>query len=186
MVTKIVDDISRSLENKCYLAALALALTLPDICGKAAYPTEGGTKKRYIDWYDAHIGHFFQEISKAREEGLADLPYLSGSLVYQLRCSFLHSGDVDVDKSGIREEQNKITKFNMELRRHDDIFAAGTTAYLSYEKDGTIEREYNVSVTYLCKILSGVALKYYKDNKDKFTFFSYSIIDSTQEYADNE
>ena len=35
-----IDEIEKSLENECYIAALALALTLPDICGKAEYPSE--------------------------------------------------------------------------------------------------------------------------------------------------
>ena len=36
MIDKIIKDIETSLENGAYLGALALALTLPDICGKAA------------------------------------------------------------------------------------------------------------------------------------------------------
>ena len=39
MIDKIIKDIETSLENGAYLGALALALALPDICGKAAYPS---------------------------------------------------------------------------------------------------------------------------------------------------
>ncbi len=105
---------------------------------------------------------------------------MSGELVYQLRCSFLHSGDTDVDKSRIHEEQNQLTEFNLELRRHDDILAAGTSSYIDYGNNGEVLlRRYDVGVTYLCKIISNVALKYYEDNKDKFDFFSYNIVDRT-------
>lgn len=48
MVNRLVEDINRALDNDAYFAALSLALTLPDICGKAKYPTEKSTKKRYI------------------------------------------------------------------------------------------------------------------------------------------
>ena len=56
MVDRIIQDIKGALENNLYFAALNCALTLPDICGKAEYPTERSSKKRYIDWYDKEIG----------------------------------------------------------------------------------------------------------------------------------
>ena len=40
ILIRLIDDINRALENEAYFAALALALTLPDICGKAKYPNE--------------------------------------------------------------------------------------------------------------------------------------------------
>ena len=187
MIKRITDEISRCLSNDCHLAALALALTLPDICGKAEFPGEGSSKKRYIDWYEDHIGRYQREMSKSEKEDLADLPYMSGELVYQLRCSFLHAGDTDVDRSQIHEEQNQLTAFNLELRRHDDVLAAGASTYLNYAKDGGVEfRRYDIGVTYLCKILSNVALKYYENNKVKFDFFSYNIIDLTQKPQESD
>jgi len=35
LVTRLINDIRNSLDNKCYFAALSLALALPDICGVA-------------------------------------------------------------------------------------------------------------------------------------------------------
>ena len=35
MVDRIVKEINIGLENNCYISALGMALTLPDICGKA-------------------------------------------------------------------------------------------------------------------------------------------------------
>ena len=178
MIKRITDEIALCIKNDCHLAALALALTLPDICGKAAFPCERSTKKRYTNWFEDHIGRYEREMSKSDEADLADLPYMSGELVYQLRCSFLHSGDTDIDRSQIQEEQNQLTEFNLELRRHDDILAAGSSTYLHYAKTGDVEfRRYDIGVTYLCKILSNVALKYYENNKEIFDFFSYNIID---------
>lgn len=48
MVQKIVDDIRVALNNNLYFVALSTALTLPDICGKAEYPDEKSSKKRYM------------------------------------------------------------------------------------------------------------------------------------------
>ena len=187
MIKSITDEIALCLRNDCHLAALALALTLPDICGRAAFPGEKSTKKRYIDWFEEHIGRYEREMHKSEEADLADLPFMSGELVYQLRCSLLHSGDTDVDRSKIHEEQNQLTEFNLELRRHDDILAAGSSTYLHYAKTGDVEfRRYDIGVTYLCKILSNVALKYYENNKEKFDFFSYNIIDLTQKPQESD
>ena len=178
MVTKIVDDISRSLENECYLAALSLALTLPDICGKAEYSHEGSSKKRYIDWYQENIGYYEKDISTSETPELADLPYMSGELLYQLRCSFLHSGDTDIDVDKIFEPQNKLTSFTLEIRESDDLLASSSSANLRYNQVGDVEeREYEVGIVRICKILSAVALKYYRENSEKFTFFSYNIVD---------
>ncbi len=179
MINRIIDEINTCLANDLHLAALGLALTLPDTCGRAEYPDKGN-KRRYIDWYDKYIGQYERNRQEYSEEELADLPFLSGELVYQLRCSFLHSNDTDIDVDRLTDEQNKLTIFNLELRKHDDILAAGTSSYLNYKKDGSIEfRRYDVGVAYLCRILSNAARHYYENNKEKFSFFSYNIIDRT-------
>ena len=54
MIEQIVKEINICFENECFLSALGMALTLPDICGKAAYPTDN-TTKRYIKWTNKYI-----------------------------------------------------------------------------------------------------------------------------------
>ena len=179
MINRIVNEINACLANDLHLAALGLALTLPDTCGKAEFPNKK-TRDRYIEWFDKYIGQYEQKRQEYTEEELADLPFLSGELVYQLRCSFLHSNDIDIDINRLTDEQNKLSVFNLVLRRHDDILASGTSSYINYDKDGIIKyRRYDVSVTYLCQILSNVARDYYEKNKEKFDFFTYNIIDKT-------
>lgn len=68
---------NKALDNDCFFSALSLALTLPDICGKAKYPTDGN-KKRYIAWYDEYVGAYEQ---CPGEEG--EMPY-KGSLSIRL------------------------------------------------------------------------------------------------------
>lgn len=38
MLMRIIDEMKRSIDNECFIAALMLALSIPDICGKAEYP----------------------------------------------------------------------------------------------------------------------------------------------------
>ena len=47
MIEIYVNNIERSLKNKCYFSALAL----PDMCGMAEFPEEQSVSKRYIEWY---------------------------------------------------------------------------------------------------------------------------------------
>lgn len=44
MLLSLIDDMNKALDNDCFFSALSLALTLPDICGKAKYPTDGNKK----------------------------------------------------------------------------------------------------------------------------------------------
>ena len=41
MVNRIIKEVQLALDNECYVVALMGALTLPDICGKSAYPNMG-------------------------------------------------------------------------------------------------------------------------------------------------
>ncbi len=43
MIIKLIEEINTALSHNLYFAALSLALTLPDICGKAEYPNKGST-----------------------------------------------------------------------------------------------------------------------------------------------
>ena len=72
-----------------YLAALALSLTIPDICGKAEFPEYGNTQ-RYIEWYMKYIGQYEKKPLPIKalqlpDEDYIDLyihpPYLSGEVV---------------------------------------------------------------------------------------------------------
>lgn len=83
MVDRIVKEINICLENDCYISALGMALTLPDICGKAKYPQwkKQNVGLRYKKWYDEYIG--FREIPSGPHS--EDFSYLSGEVVYSLR-----------------------------------------------------------------------------------------------------
>ncbi len=52
----IIDDLDKLLKNRCLFSALALALTIPDICGKAKYQNIKLNGERYRKWFDEYIG----------------------------------------------------------------------------------------------------------------------------------
>lgn len=169
MIIRLVQDIRKALENKIYFVALSSALTLPDICGKAAYPTERSSRKRYILWYDEEIGKY-EKNPKDKD----DMPYLSGEVIYSLRCSLLHEGNPNMKNDSLRTNQ-PIDHFSLVIEKAKtfDIYsdASSITRFGNEQK-----REYRMNVRRICMILCTVAEAYYKENSDKF-YFNYEIID---------
>ena len=162
-----IEEIEFCLEHERYLAALSLALTLPDICGRAEYPTLGNTK-RYIQWYNQYMDQY----KKGNTLYDQDMPYLSGEVVYNLRNSMLHSGNPNVEKDKIKEEQSKVDCFEFRLAK--DFL--GDTSCVAYGANHSIvKREYYVNIYLLCRRLCSTAKNYYLSNREKFNFFNYSI-----------
>lgn len=180
MVLWLIKDIERALDNDCLFAALSLALTLPDICGKAAYPNEKVTK-RYIFWYDEYITRF------ERSPYDDDTPYLSGEVIYSLRNSMLHQGTPNIDAERIKEERNKIDHFNLVVEKNTGFNALVDTASVSYREcpGGEMQvtdRTYNVDVRRLCTIICEYTRAYYEEHRELFTFFQFTIVDRDQEF----
>ena len=182
MLIQIISGIKKCISNDLYLAALSMALTIPDICGKAEYATDeelkNKTGKRYVQWFDSYIGQHERKYSVSEKDGAPYLPYISGELVYKLRNSVLHSGMVDVDGQKLTEEQNKVTKFQLMISKNMSGGYAASDASITRSSNGEeLSREYTVSIQYLCNILCCAGEKYYHANKDKFDFFQYNIVD---------
>lgn len=176
MLLRLIEDMNRALDANCYLAALSIALILPDICGKAESPNVG-TGKRYKGWFDKYVAPY--EKGPSDGEDNTEMPFLSGELVYQLRNAYLHQGNPNVEKDRVKEECNKIDRFQLVIERKNefDIYADAS----SVRDDGY--RILHVSIRRLCLIIGKTAEGYYKDNKDKFDFFNYSIMDWDEEIA---
>lgn len=94
------DSIEKSLQNNNWYAALTLALTMPDICGKLETPNQH-TNKRYIRWFEKYLGDFYRA-----NIGGEEIVFLTGRDAYALRCSYLHGGEADISK----QKQQEILK----------------------------------------------------------------------------
>lgn len=182
MLLNLIDDMNKALNNDCFFSALSLALTLPDICGKAKYPAYSSTR-RYITWYDEYVGTYEQ---CPGEEG--KMPYLSGEVVYQLRCSFLHQGNPNIDKDNIKEECCKIDRFVLltEKKKEFNIladFASSSEGFNNGQKRDEEYRTYEVNVRRLCFIISACAKAFYQENAKLFGFFNFEVIDLDERYS---
>ena len=171
MMLHLIDDVNKALDAECYYSALTLALTFPDICGKAEYP-KASTTKRYKDWYDEYIGKY-EQFPREQQSSSTPMPYLSGEVIYSLRNTLLHQGTPNIDVDRIKNENNKIDCFELvlESKKSFDIYCDASGVYNSSV------RTYRVNVRRLCLILCHSAKAYYEANQDKFDFFHCSIID---------
>ena len=79
---RFVDAIRGAISQQNWHGALALALTVPDVCGRLENPALR-SEKRYKAWWDKYAApKFFNML------GAAD--------AYALRCAYLHEGTDDV------------------------------------------------------------------------------------------
>lgn len=173
---QLIKEIKSSLENKNYLSALALTLTLPDICGKISYPELKGarnTGKRYIRWYDEYIYPY--ELSPVEcnpyNEWVPD-----GFAIYKLRCNLLHDGSLDIDNDVKKEkgiEDSSDYKF---------MLTNNFTSYnLSWE-DGDKSKEpgvlVRIGVEDFCEKVCAVVENVYRENyQDKDIYNDIVIFD---------
>ena len=182
MLNRLIEDINLALDNEAYFSALSLVLTLPDICGKAKYPSEKSTRKRYIDWYDEYVGQYEQCPCDVCKE--TKMPYLSGEVVYSLRNSFLHQGTPNIDNSSIKEDSNQIDTFTLVIEKKNefDIYSDASSIVSSNQTEDS-RKSYRVNIRRLCLILTLSAKNYYNKNREKFDFFYYNVLDWDKEVS---
>ncbi|MBQ0146070.1 MAG: hypothetical protein KBS51_03000 [Lachnospiraceae bacterium] len=166
MIKELVKEVYQCLDNDSYMAALIVALTLPDICGKAEYAEEK-PRKRYVDWYDDYVNN-------DDNNGLNHLSHSNGELVYSLRCSLLHQGNPNIDV-------NKLNYEYFELIWQGNKRASYTSESYSAEivvidgKEEPIHRRYSVNILNLCDKICTAALSYYNKYQQKFDFLDYHL-----------
>lgn len=127
MIKHILEDINIAMENKAYLSAIALALTIPDICGKIQ--DNGKTdKKRYINWFNEWVKPYFEIPMEGELSGKADF---NGNICYALRCAYLHSGNLDLNG----KHQTSIDRFELCL---SSGYLQSGDSYGCYRTDGKV------------------------------------------------
>src|SRR5687767_10127805 len=74
----ILTEIEQALDAKLYYLAIAVCLTLPEICISLISEDGRSTQRRYEQWFD---GHMAQQYS-----------FLTGKDMYSIRCGMVHNG----------------------------------------------------------------------------------------------
>ena len=154
---KRIQEARNCIDNGLYEAAVALALTLPDICGQVEYPALKKVGERYTKWIDDFVD------SKGLYDPLFDavggFEHLESQDIYKLRCAFLHSGDQDISS-------DTIDCFN--LVRPGGLGAVEGKASFGYkyrienQTDGSVKNIAKIDIKYLTEMICDAAEEYYK------------------------
>lgn len=78
----IFKAIQESLDKEANLGALALALSLPDLCGKIEYPNEKRSGVRYKAWYNKYVLPTEVEMNNRYR--------ITGAVLYEMRNELYH------------------------------------------------------------------------------------------------
>ena len=176
-----IKEIKKALENNMAEAALALTLTLPDICGQVAEPNESRVGKRYKNWLinnipkDAFDVNYDSTITSICGGNDPQFPTLTAEDIYELRCHFLHSGDAEITNINLDYfVLKKIGAGDYTDNRGIGV-RSGYTCYIEKDINGNECKHFEIDTGYLCEVIVDAATKYYNDSADKNAFKDHSI-----------
>ncbi|VXA96380.1 hypothetical protein [Bacillus altitudinis] len=178
----LIKDIENALRNKSYLSALALSLTLPDICGKIEYPqfkNKNGYRnvgEQYKMWFDNWVNHYYADNTWWTDDySKAKNPYFTGEMCYSLRCSFLHAGNSAVKEWGEKEDDEHRYYYEFKLGI-GGVDSFGSSWSSSVCNNGKIIKTKSVTINIdkLCEYICLAAKTYYKE-KDASDFEKHNI-----------
>jgi hypothetical protein len=101
------ESVRKALADENWHAALTVALTLPDICGKV--PASGqASSTRYIAWMRKYLMPRYSRIGVSYSiPGMPRPPAITAENFYALRCAYLHEGRDEITEQRIRQLLNK-------------------------------------------------------------------------------
>lgn len=173
MIEHLVNEIERCLKNDLQIAALTMALTLPDTCGKV-YRPKAHNHERYISWYDDHVLASKSELIGDTSKKLL----ISGNVVYKLRCTMLHESNPTV----VGTEEN-ITQFSLIWCPVSRCSRVPIERCIELDENGAPQQQaISIDIVSLCQDICEAALLYYRKNKEHFSF-NYRIISASDRLA---
>ena len=162
-----INDIRKALSNKTYISAVALALTLPDICSQVENCTVESSRSNYIAWVDKYLpaDDFYFPLAGFEEQTF------TGNMCYSLRCSVLHSGSTDVENPRLHVTVNRF----LLTKPGDGKYYKGYTYGEEKQADGTNLKVTYIGIDYLCECLCDTAERFYNHWPDKTAFDDHTF-----------
>lgn len=171
-----VEEIERAVANKMYQSALTLTLTLPDICGKAEFPS-AKVRIRYQAWFDKYVTPLYMPKHFVSLES-HDTRIMTGDVCYALRCSYLHSGNDDIGNKGkeailSNDDKNHIITYKLILTIDED----DNDGIECNTDNSTQEREYivRINIPKMCCKICEATRAYIHSHGDLSAFDESSI-----------
>lgn len=176
-----IEEVELNIVDGRWQSALALALTLPDICGGIAFPEivkhyrdgrvmldrqknptrDVGTQ--YIRWFDEYAGDYFK-LSQSGEK-----PYICGERCWQLRCEYLHQN------KGFLNDENNI-RFHLGLNCGMSVCQLDS---MNIQENGN---DVHIDIEQFCLRMCKAAKSYYdKVHLEKdFSLYNTPVLDFVQ------
>ncbi len=111
-----IQEVRDALKKECYLAALTLSMTLPDICSQVENGVKDGNRTLYINWIKKHMAEdsFHFPLSGFETQTF------TGEMCYSLRCKVLHNGNTEVTNKTLQVlvDHLVLTKPGTEEHKH--------------------------------------------------------------------
>jgi len=179
-----IEEVELNVEDGRWQSALALALTLPDICGGIAFPE---IVKRYRDgrvmldrqkkptrdvggqfvrWFDKFAAPFF----KASVNDSA--PYICGERCWQLRCEYLHQN------KGFLNDEEDLTS----VRFHLGINCGTSVCQLDQGSSTNGITDIRIDIEQFCLRMCQAARSYYDSvcKEKDFSLYNTPVLDFIQ------
>ena len=159
----LINDIENALKNNCLRVALGMALTIPDICGQVEFP-KLNVGERYSKWCDKYLkNQGFKTIGNFGDK------VIPGDMCYKLRCSYLHSGSLELNQ----RKNDDFPEFRLLMCNKDDKGIYCEPLHKDLQgKDLMI----TIDVRHLTLVLCNAAKEYYEIHEDKTDFNNHHII----------
>ena len=179
-----VEEVELNIEDGRWQSALALALTLPDICGGIAFPEyvkryrdgrvmldkqknptrDVGTQ--YVSWFDTYAAPFFKQTPKD------EAPYICGTRCWQLRCEYLHQ-----NKGFVNEGDETEVHFHLGVNCGTSICQQEKVVTISGNR-----MDIRIDIEQFCWRMCQAARNYYhqfREEKD-FELYNTPVLDFIQ------
>ncbi len=175
-----IEEIESNIKDRRWQSALALSLTIPDICGGIAYPDivrrhrdgkivldkkgmpSRDVGRQYIEWVNEFAGPFF------KKNETDEKPYLNGSRCWQLRCEFLHQ-----NKGFVNEDEGLDVHFHLGINCGCSICDIEEVTVV----DGV--ENIRLDIEQICLRMCLAARKFYDtyNNENAFELYNTPVID---------
>lgn len=178
-----IEEIELNIDDRRWQSALALALTLPDICGGIAFPEivkkyrDGRVKMdkqnnptrdvgtQYIKWFDTFASDYFK-MSPEDERS-----YICGERCWQLRCEYLHQ-----NKGFLNDENNE------EVRFHLGVNCGTSVCQFSGNRKQDSDKDIRIDIQEFCLRMCRAARNYYENTRYEkdFDLYNTPVLDFIQ------
>ena len=178
-----VEEVKLNILDQRWQSTLALALTLPDICGGIAFPElvkryrdgkvvpdrqKNPTRdvgSQYIRWFDEYAAPFF------RISPEDDNPYICGERCWQLRCEYLHQ-----NKGFRNDEEEEAVRF------HLGVNCGTSLCQMSPEERAASSTDIRIDIEQFCLRMCQAAESYYEGarREQDFGLYNTPVLDFVQ------